>query len=87
MKPAQESSTIVITSARQRQLIEQLAEKHLEEGGSILAQAFPDGFRLRVLTPAQTNELQQALSQTLGQPVNTHIVGSVFHGLRQGGAA
>lgn len=66
MKPVHESANVVITTSQQRHLIEQLMVKHLEDGGSVLAQVFHDGFRVRVLTPEQTNALQPAISRALG---------------------
>jgi len=87
MKPLHESASTVITTPQQRRLIEQLIEKHLEEGGSILAQVFPDGLRLRVLTPKAMKELQPAMAKALGQPIGGEIVHSAFENKRQGGAA
>lgn len=66
MKPVHESAAVVITTSQQRRLIEQLMDKHLEEGGSVLAQVFHDGFRVRVLTPDQTTALLPAISRALG---------------------
>lgn len=78
MKRPHESSTTVITSPQQRKVIEQLEQKHLEEGGSIFAQVFHDGLRIRVLTPAQTLELSAAFSKALGTKETGRIVRSVF---------
>lgn len=78
MKRPQASSTTVITSPQQRKVIEQLEHKHLEEGGSIFAQVFHDGLRIKVLTPAQTHELSAAFSKALGTKETGRIVTSVF---------
>ncbi len=86
MKPRQESTATVVTSTQQRQLIAQLADKHLEEGGSILAQVFPDGLRVRVMTPAQTAELQQVLAAALGTTLRQGLVQSAFQVPQEGGA-
>ena len=83
MKPRHESATTVIVTPQQRQVIAQLADKHLMAGGSVLAQVFPDGLRLRVLTPEQTVELQQALAKALGQPVRPGLFQSAFQGPEQ----
>jgi len=87
MKPAHDTASTVITTPQQRRLIEQLIEKHLEEGGSILAQVFPDGLRLRVLTPKAMKELQPAMAKALGQSVCSEIVHSAFEKPGEGGAA
>lgn len=87
MKPIQEFASVVVTNSQQRQLIERLAQKHLDEGGSMLAQVFPDGLRLRVLTPAQTNEMQQLFAKALGQSVPAGISTSAFQSTQKGGAA
>jgi hypothetical protein len=89
MKPAHESAATVITTTQQRQLIERLMEKHLEEGGSVLAQVFFDGFRVRVLTPEQTRALQPAINRALGQ---SGVGGTIRHSAfdksqHEGGAA
>ena len=78
MKRPHESSCTVITTPQQRKLIEELQRNHLEEGGSILAQVFHDGLRIRVLTPAQTRELTGAISKALGTKHDSRIVHSVF---------
>ncbi len=78
MKHPQESSTTIITSPHQRKVIEELEQKHLEEGGSIFAQVFHDGLRVKVLTRAQTQELSAAFSKALGTHATRRIVHSVF---------
>ena len=78
MKRPHETSTTVITSPQQQKVIEQLEQKHLEEGGSIFAQVFHDGLRVRVLTPTQTRELSAAFSKALGTKETGRIVRSVF---------
>lgn len=78
MKPIHESTSTVITSPQQRQLINELASKHLDHGGSMFAQVFPDGLRLRVLTPAQTQQLQAAISDVLGDPIRGVTSTSAF---------
>lgn len=88
MKPVHDATATVITTAQQRHLIEQLNRKHLEEGGSILAQVFPDGLRIRVLTPRQTQELEPAIAKAMGNPARSgKIVHSAFDKPMQGGAA
>lgn len=89
MKPAHESATTVITTGPQRFLIERLMDKHLEEGGSVLAQVFFDGFRVRVLTPEQTRVLVPAMNQALGQSDATNAIRrSAFDNAQdKGGAA
>lgn len=87
MKPMHESSTVVITTTQQRQLIEQLMKKHLEVSGSMLAQVFPDGLKLRVLTPTQTKELYPAIAKALGTSVSTGLHYSAFQKPEKGGAA
>lgn len=82
MKRAQESSTTIITSPQQRKVIEELEQKHLEEGGSIFAQVFHDGLRVKVLTPAQTLELSAAFSKALGTQETRRIAHSVFDAAR-----
>lgn len=76
MKPVHDSTATVITTPQQRQLIEQLTQKHLEEGGSILAQVFPDGLRIRVLTPRQTTELMPVMAKLHS---NSDRVGKIIH--------
>ncbi|PIF29395.1 hypothetical protein CLU88_4324 [Acidovorax sp. 56] len=78
MKRPQQSSTTIITSPQQRKVIEELEQKHLEEGGSIFAQVFHDGLRVKVLTPTQTQELSAAFSKALGTHETRRIVHSVF---------
>ena len=78
MKRPHESSTTVITTPQQRKVIEDLEQKHLEEGGSIFAQVFHDGLRIKVLTPAQTRELSAAFSKALGTKESGRIAHSVF---------
>ncbi len=78
MKKPHESTATVITTSNQRQLITDLSRKHLEEGGSLLAQVFPDGLRIKVLTPAQTSELNQAICKALGTSERKHISKSAF---------
>lgn len=78
MKRPHESSTTIITSPQQCKVIEELEHKHLEEGGSIFAQVFHDGLRVKVLTPAQTLELGAAFSKALGTKQSGRIVNSVF---------
>lgn len=78
MKRPHESSVTVITTPQQRKLIEELEQKHLEEGGSILAQVFHDGLRVKVLTYQQTCDLSDAISKALGTQQDSRIVRSVF---------
>lgn len=78
MKKPHESSTIIITSPQQRKVIQELEQKHLEEGGSIFAQVFHDGLRVKVLTPAQTLELSAAISKALSTQETRRITRSVF---------
>lgn len=78
MKRPHESSTTVITSPQQRKVIEQLEQTHLEEGGSLFAQVFHDGLRIKVLTPAQTIELSAAIAKALGTKETKRIARSVF---------
>ena len=78
MKAPHTSATTVITTPQQQQVIEDLENKHLEEGGSILAQVFHDGLRVRVLTPQQTQELAEHMAKALGQPVSGRFSHSVF---------
>ena len=78
MKRPHETSTTLITSLQQQKVIEDLERKHLEEGGSILAQVFHDGLRLKVLTPQQTRDLSDAISKALGTKHDSRIVRSVF---------
>lgn len=78
MKTPQEHPIIVITTRRQRKVIEDLQKKHLEDGGSLLAQAFKDGLRIRVLTPAQTAELSEAISKALRTPAMRILGNSAF---------
>lgn len=78
MKPSHLQTATVITSPQQRQLITELASKHLDQGGSMFAQVFPDGLRLRVLTPAQTKQLQAAISDVLGDPIKGGTSTSAF---------
>lgn len=78
MKTPQEQTIIVLTTPRQRKVIEELQKKHLEDGGSLLAQAFKDGLRIRVLTPAQTAELSEAISKALGAPAMRILGHSAF---------
>lgn len=78
MKRPHESSTTVITTLQQRKVIEELEKKHLEEGGSLFAQVFHDGLRVKVLTPAQTVELSAAFSKALGTKHSGRIVHSAF---------
>ena len=74
MKPAHESALTIITTAQQRELIERLMKKHLDDSGSVLAQVFFDGFRVRVLTPEQTRVLQPAINQALGQSAAVNAI-------------
>ena len=78
MKTPHESPTTVITTPQQKRIIERLMDDHLQEGGAILAQVFHDGLRLKVLTPAQADELAPALQKAMGKPVRAHIVHSAF---------
>lgn len=78
MKTPQESTATIITTPNQRQLIKDLSRKHLEEGGSLLAQVFSDGLRIKVLTPAQTSELSQAICKALGVPERKLMSKSAF---------
>jgi len=87
MKPVHESSTVVITTPQQRHLIEQLMSKHLEEGGFLMAQVFPDGIKLRVLTPQQTKELQPVFAKALGAKLMAGSYHSAFQKPEAGGAA
>lgn len=76
MKKPHISATIVVTTPQQRKVIEELERKHLEDGGSMLAQVYHDGLRLRVLTRQQTSELRSVIEKALGQtapPKNLHI--------------
>lgn len=87
MKPVHDAAATVITTPQQRNLIEQLTQKYLDEGGSILAQVFPDGLRIRVLTPRQTQELEPAIAKAMGNPSrNRKIAHSAFDKPTQGGA-
>jgi len=87
MKPVHEAASTVITTPQQRRLIEQLAAKHLEEGGSMLCQVFPDGLRLRVLTPQATADLRTAFAKALGEPSPKGLFHSAFSERGEGGAA
>ena len=78
MKRPHEAATTVITTPQQRKVIEELQHKHLEEGGSILAQVFHDGLRLKVLTPAQTREMSAAICKAMGTQETGRILHSVF---------
>lgn len=78
MKPIHSQTAIVVTSPQQRQLISDLTSKHLDQGGSMFAQVFLDGLRLRVLTPAQTRQLQAAISDVLGDPIQSGVSTSAF---------
>lgn len=86
MKPEHAATSTVITTPQQRELIERLTEKHLEIGGCILAQVFPDGLRLRVLTPVATSELQHALTKALGTRPSNAVRNSAFDVPGEGGA-
>lgn len=78
MKTPHTSTATIVTNQAQRDLIESLERKHLEEGGSIFAQVYHDGLRVRVLTPQQTTELAEAFSRVLGQPLSSALKRSAF---------
>ena len=78
MKPRQPSAATIVTSPQQRALIAQLGEKHLDDGGIMLAQVFADGLRVRVLTADQAIEIRQAMSKALGEPLRSGLVTSAF---------
>jgi hypothetical protein len=79
MKTPHTSASTIVTNQAQRELINSLERKHLEEGGSLLAQVYQDGLRIRVLTPKQTDELADALSKVLGEPRNTTPHSAAFY--------
>lgn len=89
MKPAHESALTLVTTAQQCELIDRLMKKHLDEGGGVLAQVFSDGFRVRVLTPAQARALHPAICLALGTPeaVNTIRHSAFGDSQDKGGAA
>lgn len=78
MKPRHDSSTVIITAPFQRKVIERLEHQHLEEGGAIFAQAFHDGLRVRVLTPAQSAIVNEAFAKALGLSLPPRVAHSVF---------
>lgn len=86
MKTPQESPATIITTPQQRKLIEHLEQQHLEDGGSILAQVFHDGLRIRVLTKDQTAQLVPVISAAMGRPIDQALRNSAFY-KRAGGAA
>lgn len=83
MKKPHISATIVVTTPQQRKVIEELERKHLEDGGSMLAQVFHDGLRLRVLTRQQASELRSAIEKALGQTLPKSLHTSAF-GMQKG---
>ncbi|MCE1194090.1 MAG: hypothetical protein LWW96_18235 [Acidovorax sp.] len=78
MKQPHESTKTMVTTLQQRQLIQDLQHKHLLEGGSLFGQVFPDGIRIRVLSPAQTDQLRRCLTEVLGTPLSDRIVHSAY---------
>ena len=68
MKPLHKNTTVLETTARQRKAIAALQREHLEDGGALFAQAYPDGVRIRVLTKEQSDVVRKAFAQALGTP-------------------
>lgn len=78
MKTPHTSSSTIVTNHAHRSLIEDLERKHLEEGGAIFAQVYHDGMRVRVLTPQQTAELNEAFTRVLGEKPDSALRRSAF---------
>ncbi|SFF15091.1 hypothetical protein [Paracidovorax wautersii] len=75
--PHTQAKTLMLTT-QQSAIVSRLIDQHQEEGGSLLAQVYHDGMRIRVLTPEQTLALNEAISKALGEAGPRGIRSSVL---------
>lgn len=78
MKPRQEKTIVLATTPEQRETIEALQRKHLEQDGALFAQAYPDGVRILALTKEQADVVRKAFAQALGTPDVCRVGFSAF---------